>query len=120
MEYTYSFEKLEVWQMSRELVKKVYIITSLFPADEKFGLTSQMRRAAISVSSSIADGSSRWGKNDKARFYEIAYGSLIEILTQLILAGDLGYIDLDEIEKNRPKIDSIGRMLDALRKSTKF
>ncbi|NOU47567.1 MAG: four helix bundle protein, partial [Bacteroidales bacterium] len=70
----YAFENLEVWQKSRILVKSVYVLTASFPNDEKFGLTSQMRRACVSVSSNIAEGSTRWSQKDQARFYEIAFG----------------------------------------------
>jgi four helix bundle protein len=102
---------LEVWQESRELVKDIYVATYHFPPQEKFGLTSQLRRAAISISSNIAEGSSRRSQKDQARFYEIAYGSLIEVLNQLILAQDLEYLNPDRLEAIRPKIDRIGRML---------
>ena len=81
---SYAFEKLDVWQKSRLLVKEVYKLTTHFPAEERYGLTSQLRRASVSVSSNIAEGSTRWGKWDKARFYEVAYGSLIEVMNQLI------------------------------------
>ncbi|WP_158861638.1 four helix bundle protein [Lunatibacter salilacus] len=118
MKYRYGFEKLGVWQKSRELVKDIYLATNQFPSDEKFGLTSQLRRAIISVSSNIAEGSSRRGQKDQARFYEIAFGSLIEVLNQLILAQDLEYLDTNSVETIRPKIDDIGRMLNALRQST--
>lgn len=76
----YSFECLEVWQMLRELVKDVYQVIAIFPQDERFGLTSQIRRSSVSVSSNIAEGSTRWSKKDQSRFYEIAFGSLIEAL----------------------------------------
>ncbi len=115
----YAFEKLEVWQKSRLLVKEVYQATKHFPTEERFGLTSQLRRAAVSVSSNIAEGSTRWGKRDKARFYEIAYGSLIEVMNQLMLSADLEFINEDELDKLRPKIDEIARMLDALYKSAR-
>jgi four helix bundle protein len=117
MKHRYGFEKLEVWQESRELVKDIYVATSQFPQQEKFGLTSQLRRAAISISSNIAEGSSRRSQKDQARFYEIAYGSLIEVLNQLILAQDLQYLSPDRLEAIRPKIDRIGRMLNGLRQS---
>lgn len=115
----YSFEKLEVWKKSRELVKTIYTLTRSFPDEEKFGLMSQLRRAAISVSSNIAEGSTRQSKKDKARFYEIAFGSLIEIMNQLILSSDLKYITIDELNKIRIQVDEIGRMLNALHQSTK-
>lgn len=116
----YAFEKLEVWQKSRSLAKKIYDLTSRFPAEEKYGLTTQLRRASVSVSSNIAEGSTRWGKRDKARFYEIAYGSLIEVMNQLILSADLGFINEDELDVIKPQIAEISRMLDALYKSAGF
>ena len=119
MAHLYGFEKLEVWQKSRELVKEIYLATQQFPSEEKFGIISQLRRAAISVSSNIAEGSSRWSQKDQARFYEIAFGSLIEVLNQLIFAQDLEYLSPDKMEIIRPKIDGIGRMLNGLRQATK-
>jgi len=114
----YSFENLEVWQKSRELVKDIYQITSTFPLDERFGLTSQLRRASVSVSSNIAEGSTRWSKKDQSRFYEISFGSLIEILNQLILSTDLTFLDETRLTTHREKIDQIARMLNALYQST--
>ena len=115
----YSFENLEVWQMSRELVKETYQITSTFPNEEKFGLTSQLRRASVSVSSNIAEGSTRWSKKDQSRFYEIAFGSLIEVLNQLILSTDLEFLPDTRLTEIRTKIDQIGRMLNALFQSAR-
>lgn len=115
----YSFENLEVWQKSRELVKDIYLITKHFPDEEKFGLTSQLRRASISVSSNIAEGSTRWSQKDQSRFYEISFGSLMEILNQLILSTDLEFMKEDKLMYLRDKIDNISRMLNALYKSTK-
>lgn len=115
----YSFENLEVWQRSRELVKNVYQITASFPDEEKFGLTSQLRRASISVSSNIAEGSTRWSKKDQSRFYEISFGSLMEILNQLILSTDLEFMKEDKLMYLRDKIDNISRMLNALYQSRK-
>jgi len=116
---THSFEKLDVWQKSRVLVKDIYQATSSFPSEEKFGLTSQVRRAAISVSSNIAEGSVRWSQKEKARFYEISYGSLIEVLNQLILANDLGFLKEDKLVTLRTEISSLIRMISALYNSTK-
>jgi four helix bundle protein len=115
----YAFEKLEVWQKSRLLVKIVYRVTQSFPTEERYGLTSQLRRASVSVSSNIAEGSTRWSKKDKARFYEIAYGSLIEVMNQLILSTDLGFLNDEELDVIKPQIAEISRMLDALYKSAK-
>ena len=115
----YAFEKLEVWRKSRLLVKKVYRVTESFPTEERYGLTSQLRRASVSVSSNIAEGSTRWSKKDKARFYEIAYGSLIEVMNQLILSADLRFLNEEELDAIKPQIAEISRMLDALYKSAK-
>jgi len=86
--------------------------------DEKFGLSSQLRRAAISVSSNIAEGSTRLSKSDQARFYQIAFGSLMEVLNQLIVASDLGFFDAQLLSEIRNEIESIGRMLNSLHQST--
>lgn len=88
----YSFEKLIVWQKARTLALFVYKITKVFPKDELFGMTSQMRRCSISISSNIAEGSGRQNPKDKARFTEIAYSSALELLNQLIISIDLEYI----------------------------
>ena len=115
----YGFENLEVWQKSRILVKSVYEITATFPNDEKFGLTNQLRRACVSVSSNIAEGSTRWSTKDQARFYEIAFGSLMEILNQFILSYDLKFINEETLQKFRDELETLGRMLNSLHKSTK-
>lgn len=117
--YTYSFEKLEVWQKSRQFVKAVYLLTREFPSEEKFGIISQLRRSAISVSSNIAEGCNRWNIKDKARFYEIAFGSLMENLNQLILAHDLNFLSESEFTKMRLLIDELAKNLSALHKSVK-
>jgi len=114
---TYSFEKLQVWQQAKVLTKNIYLITKEFPNDEKFGLTSQLRRASVSVCSNLAEGSSRNSYKDKARFTEIAYGSLMEILNQLILSLDLELINQNEYEQLRINIEEIGNMLNGLRQS---
>lgn len=114
---TYSFEKLQVWQLSKVLTKDIYLITKTYPDDEKFGLTSQLRRASISVCSNLAEGSSRNSYKDKARFTEIAYGSLMEILNQLILSLDLTFINQTEYEQLRIQIEEISNLLNGLRKS---
>ncbi|HMU46608.1 MAG TPA: four helix bundle protein [Chitinophagaceae bacterium] len=73
--HTYSFEKLGVWQDARELVKYIYSLTSALPIEEKFGIVSQIRRAAVSISCNLAEGSGRKSKKDQAQFYRIAFGS---------------------------------------------
>jgi four helix bundle protein len=114
---TFSFEKLLVWQKAKELTLEVYHITNNFPTEEKFGLTSQLRRASISVSSNIAEGSSRKTPKDQNRFYVIAYSSGIEILNQLIISEALGYLNEKKLKDSRKKLSEILAMLDALSKS---
>ena len=115
----YSFEKLDVWNLARKLTKSIYQISAGFPDNEKFGLTSQIRRASISVSSNIAEGSSRKSGIEQARYTEIAFGSLLEILNQLIAANDLEYITEEVINNQRPLIEEIGNKLNKL-KETQF
>ena len=115
--YTYQFEKLDVWHMSKKLVIKVYTITKAFPADEKFGLVNQMRRAAVSVSSNIAEGSSRNTQKDQANFYGIAYSSLMELLNQLIISNELTWIRSEELSDIRNDIEAVSFKINALRKS---
>jgi four helix bundle protein len=111
----YSFEKLEVWQNARVLAKHIYLITKNYPEEEKFCLTNQMRRAAISISSNIAEGSGRTSNKDFAHFVQISYGSLLELLNQLILSLDLEYIDELTYSKTRSKIEEISNKLNSLR-----
>lgn len=115
--YKYSFEKLEVWQLSRELVKEIYRVTSSFPTEEQFGLTRQLRRASISISSNLAEGSSRKSWKDQAHFTQMSYGSLMEVLNQLIISIDLEFIGSAELNKIRPKIETIGNKLNSFRNS---
>jgi four helix bundle protein len=88
-----SFKELIVWQKAHQFVLEIYRFTRAFPSDEKFGLTSQIRRAAVSVPANIAEGFPKRGANDKVRFFNIAQGSLEEVHYYLILAKDLGYGD---------------------------
>jgi four helix bundle protein len=109
----YSFEKLEVWHDSRELTKLVYKITKGFPDDEKFGITNQMRRSAISVSSNIVEGSYRTTGKDKSNFMTIAYSSLMELLNQTIASLDLKYINEEQYNELRIQIEKISNKLSA-------
>jgi len=92
-EHKFSFENLIVWQDSRVLTKIIYEITKSYPDSEKYSLTNQMRRASISVSSNIAEGTARISKKDQAHFYQIAYSSLMELLNQAIISKDLNFIN---------------------------
>jgi four helix bundle protein len=115
--YTFSFERLEVWNKSRLLTKNIYHLTRKFPDDEKFGITSQLRRAAISVCSNIAEGSSRKSNKDQVHFYNIAYSSLMETLNQLIISNDLEYLDDSLLAELRKDIHVISLMLNNLSNS---
>lgn len=114
-EYIYSFEKLEVWQNARKLTVEIYQITKKFPKSELFGITNQIRRAAISISSNIAEGSGRKSAKDQAHFTTIAYGSLLELINQLIISADLLFLLKKDLKTIRLSIDQIARQLNSLR-----
>lgn len=114
---TFSFEKLLVWQKSRILAGEIYKITLKFPKEEIFGMTSQMRRCSISISSNLAEGSGRSTSKDKARFTEIAFGSGLELINQLVIALDLNFITENEYIEIRNKIQEVTFLLDALHKA---
>ena len=117
MDFVYSFEKLDVWQEARLLVKEIYLLTESFPNSEKYGLSNQIQRASVSVVSNIAEGYSRFSPKEQIRFIEVAYGSLTEVYCQLIIAMDLNYINKDKLEKLKPSILKISNQLNALKKS---
>lgn len=117
MNYTYSFEKLQVWQIARTLVKSVYIITKQFPDEEKFGLISQLRRAAVSIVSNLAEGSGKSSMKDQIRYVEIAYSSTLEVYCQLMIASDLDYVNEHDLESFKKEIVKITNMLNSLKKS---
>ena len=95
----------------------IYETTSSFPDEEKFGLTSQMRRAGVSVSSNIAEGSSRVSPKDQAHFYHMAYSSLMEVLSQLLIAKELEFVNDEVTEELKKEISKISYKLNSLRKS---
>jgi four helix bundle protein len=111
------FEQLEVWQGAHSLVLNVYRTTSTMPNDQKFGLISQMQRAAVSVPANIAEGFKRRSRADKVHFYNMAQGSLEELRYYLILCRDLGY--KLEYDSMTGECDRIGRMLNGLIKSVR-
>ena len=115
--YTYSFEKLDVWQKSKSFSVLIYKVTKDFPSDEKFGITNQLRRASVSIASNIAEGISRISYKEQARFSEIAFGSLMEVLNQIIISKELEYLNIDVYEKIRIDIDEISNKLNALKKT---
>ena len=112
-----SFKELKVWQKAYKLCLEMYKVTGSFPADEKFGLTSQMRRAAVSIPSNIAEGYGRKTIPDYVRCLYIAYGSTCELETQTLLSRDLEYLDENIKVLLLEKINEVERMLMALIKS---
>jgi len=117
MEYKYSFEKLEVWNDARNLVKMIYLQTNNFPERERFGLSSQMQRAVVSIVSNIAEGVSRNSVKEKIRFVELAYGSLMELYCQLYVSVDLDYLTPNTFMLIKVEIDKIANKANALKRS---
>ena len=110
---------LEVWKKSLDFVVELYGITRTFPKEELYGLTSQIRRSAVSIPSNIAEGSARNHDNENIQFLYIALGSATEIETQIIIATRIGYINEETSEKLLTKINGISKMLQGLLKSIK-
>ena len=107
-----NYTELEVWIYGRKLVKAVYQLTSKFPSNEVFGLTSQIKRCAVSVPSNIAEGLGRQTTKDTTHFLYISRGSLYELETQLFLALDLGFISEDQLNKITIDITSTKKLLN--------
>lgn len=113
------FKDLEIWKQSRLFCTSIYEITYSFPNDEKFGLTNQLRRAAVSIPSNIAEGSSRNSNKDFSRFLEISIGSAYEIETQLLIATDLKFIITEKSEPLIHTLESIIKMMVKFRSTLK-
>jgi four helix bundle protein len=113
----FNFEKLEVWQKAIALADVIYSDTRNFPADERFGLTNQMRRSVVSVSSNIAEGSSRSSKTDFGRFIEIGAGSVFELVSQSFIARRQNFLSDEDFHTIYGSAEEIGRMLSGLRTS---
>jgi four helix bundle protein len=112
-----NYKDLKVWQKSYQLCLEIYGITKGFPKEETYNLTSQIRRAAVSVPSNIAEGYGRKTTPEYIRSLYIAYGSNCELETQILLSGDLGYVETGKLNKVRDQIGEVERMLKALIKS---
>ena len=106
------FKGLEIWKIARGLSKMVYVFTRDFPDDEIYGLTSQIRRAVVSVSSNIAEGCGRRTSKDFIQFLHNAMGSLKEVKSQIFLAEDLGYLSKEKNERLNEEIDKLGKKLN--------
>jgi four helix bundle protein len=113
----FNFEKLEVWQEAIDFAESVYTITHAFPDEERFGLTNQMRRAAVSVSSNLAEGSSRSSRSDFARFVEIATGSVFEVVSQATISKRRQLLSEADFAALYSACEKQSKMLSGLRRS---
>ena len=109
-----SYRDLDAWQLAMGLVLETYRVTGAFPADERFGLTVQLRRAAVSIPSNVAEGHSRIGPGEFRRFVSIARGSVAEVETQIAVAVALGFVGRDEVASLSSQLDRLSKMLFVL------
>ena len=114
---TYSFEKLNAWQEAKKLVVDVYQLLDSFPKFENYALCDQIRRSVVSVPSNIAEGSGRKSLKEQRHFLEIAYGSLMEVYNQLLIAIELAYITKESVDAIKPTIDAVAKMINGLSKT---
>ena len=114
-----SFTDLNAWKEGHQLVLKVYSLTKLFPPEEQFGLTLQMRRCVVSVTSNIAEGFSRKGVKEKAQFLYMALGSLTELQNQLVIARDIGYFANKDFQSIAENTVVVNKLINGLIKSIK-
>ncbi len=115
MELDFNYRKLIVYSKSKDLVKSTYSLLKKFPKEEQYALCDQIRRAVISVPSNIVEGNARASEKEKARFFDIAYGSLMESLCQLEIAKELHYISNEELLSIELQVQEIAKLLSALR-----
>jgi four helix bundle protein len=118
--YTYNLEKSTVWQDSKQLDIQIYMVTTKFPAVEKYGLVSQLQRAAVSIPTNISEESARHTAKDQMHFYNLAFVSLMEVLNLLIIAPALHYPDQGKYIALRTIIDKIANKLNALRNKNRY
>lgn len=114
MEKIKSFKQLKIWQKGIEIVKQIYHITNKFPKEELYGLTSQMRRSAISIPSNVAEGFKRYHRKEYKQFLHISLGSAAELETQLIIAKELQFINKSVLDEFVEMLDHLSRMISAL------
>lgn len=112
-------ERLEVWERAVDFVVRIYKMTESFPRDEKFGLTSQIRRAAVSVPANIAEGAARQSSKEFCYFLSNAQGSVSELATEILIARRLGYVNEESYRMDDDELTSIGRMILGLTRSVK-
>jgi len=114
---TYSFEKLEAWKVAKEFAIFIYRITENFPEEEKYELTRQLRKGAIGIPSHLAEGSGRITGKDKAHFTSMAFSTLMEIINQIIISYEFGYLSEKDYIESRKRADRLGYLLHQLRQS---
>lgn len=115
--YEFTFEKLRVWQEAREWVRDIFGMVKAFPAEEKYGLSNQLTRAAVSVAANLAEGAGRISPKDQAHFSQLAYSSLMETACLLLLAGDQGWVDTNGLARARQRMEALSNQINALRKA---
>ncbi len=111
------YRKLEAYNKAQELVKTVYVLLKQFPKEEQFALCSQLRRAAVSITSNIAEGVTRYSYKDKIHFLEVSYGSLMEVMSQMETAYSLGYIQSTDMQNIELIVVQVARLLTSLQYS---
>ena len=112
----YNYKDLDLYKASKDLVLSVYALLRKFPKEEQYALCDQLRRAVISIPSNLAEGSGRTSAKDQAHFFEMAFGSLMEVECQLDIACDLGYISNEELESLNAQIARVAAMLSGMRR----
>jgi len=113
----HSFTGLKAWQEAHALVIKIYEMTKAFPREEQFGLTDQIRRAAVSISSNLAEGFSKKFKKEKTQFYSTALASLAEVQNQMLIARDVGYITNELFQLNAQRTITVSKLINGLIKT---
>lgn len=117
--YLFNFEKLTVWQDARKFTSGIYDVTDKFPDREKFGLSSQIQRSAVSIAANIAEGSGRKSKKEFARYIEISFGSLMETLSHAYVAFDRKYVNQEKLDEIREYVLMLANKLNALNNTLK-
>lgn len=115
----HNFKELKIWTKSKDLSKEIFLLTATFPAEHKFGISSQLNRCSVSIPSNIAEGTSRDSQKDFARFLQISLGSAFELETQLIIASEIGLIDLEKAKLLIDKTTEIQRMIHGFKSNSK-
>jgi four helix bundle protein len=108
------FRKLKAWQEARTLTTNIYAVTASFPAEERYGLTAQMRSAAVSIGANIAEGCGKATRADTLRFFQISFGSATELLHHIITASDLGFMSKEQLESLDQRLELARRLLAGL------